>query len=73
MIKINKLRAKVVERGLTIGQVANHLGIDRSTLYRKMRDNSGRRFSVLEVQRLSTILRLSPSEIQDIFYDGDVA
>lgn len=73
MIKINKLRAKVVERGLTIGQVAYHLGIDRSTLYRKMRDNSGRRFSVLEVQKLSTILRLSPSEIQDIFYDGDVA
>lgn len=73
MIKINKLRAKVVERGLTIGQVAHHLGIDRSTLYRKMRDNSGRRFSVLEVQQLSAILRLSPSEIQDIFYDGDVA
>lgn len=73
MVKVNKLKAKVVERGLTVGEVAEQLGINRSTLYRKMRDQTGKSFTVKEVQHLSTILQLTTTEIQDIFYGGDVA
>jgi len=71
MIRVNKLKARIVERELTIGAVADRMGIDRSTFYRKMRSGE---FTVGEVRRLSEILALSPSDITEIFFSsGDVA
>lgn len=71
MIRINKLRARIVEREMTIGTVADRMGINRSTFYRKMRTGE---FTVREVRSLSEILALSPSDITEIFFSsGDVA
>lgn len=73
MVQVNKLRAKLVERGLTVEEVAGRMGVHRTTLYRKMQDRSGKSFTVREVQELSSILELTASEIDDIFFGGDVA
>lgn len=71
MIRINKLRARIVEREMTIGTVADRMGINRSTFYRKMRTGE---FTVREVRSLSEILNLSPDQITEIFFtSGDVA
>lgn len=72
-MKANKLRAKIVERGLTIEKVADQMGINRSTLYRKIQDTSGRGFTVGDVRQLSEILVLSPADITDIFFSEGVA
>lgn len=73
MVKVNKLRAKIVEHDMTVEQVAKRMGVDRSTLYRKLKKSSGESFTIGEVRKLSEILRLTPSEITDIFFSEDVA
>ena len=35
MVNINKLKGKIVECGLNTSELANLIGIDRATLYRK--------------------------------------
>lgn len=73
MVNLNKLKAKMVERGLTVREVAVQMGFDRSTLYRKMNDTQGESFTVGEVRRLSEILELSPQDITEIFFNRGVA
>lgn len=36
MVNINKLKGKIVECGLNITELACKIGIDRTTLYRKI-------------------------------------
>ena len=38
MFKENEFRAQIVRAGKTNKEVANHLGIDESTLYRKIKE-----------------------------------
>jgi len=73
MVKVNKLKAKIVERDLSIQTVAKQLGMNRSTLYRKLKRGSGEAFTVGEVRKLSEILQLTPDEITEIFFSKDVA
>lgn len=58
MININKLKAKIVEQGLSVSEVADKIGIDHSTFYRRL-NNGGENFSVREVKKISKILDLS--------------
>lgn len=67
-----KLRGRIVEKGLTIEQVARKMSIDRSTLYRKLQDG-GTQFTILEAKRLCEILALSGSEAAAVFFDHPVA
>lgn len=73
MVKIDKLREKIVERGLSVELVAEQMGVNRSTLYRKMQNKTGRGFTVGDVRKLSEILGLSAGEITDIFFSEGVA
>ena len=36
MVNVNKLRGAVVEHGFTMESLANSIGMDRATLYRKI-------------------------------------
>lgn len=73
MVRTNKLRAKIVEKGMTIEAVADRLKLNRSTLYRKLQDTSGKSFTVNEVRNLAQILDLSAADITAIFFSEDVA
>lgn len=67
----NLLRAKVVENGMTLTQLAKELHLDEATLYRKINGNSD--FYRKEIQMIKHILNLTIDDIRRIFFDDDVA
>lgn len=72
MVNINKLKGKIVENGLTIRGLAASIGIDPSTLYRKIGDG-GETFTIGEVKKIAEVLSLSADEATNIFFDRYVA
>lgn len=61
----NRIKARAVELGITVPQLATSLGINRSTMYRKLKDPG--RFTVSELKKLVSVLRWSGREVCDIF------
>ena len=59
-----KLLLKIKEKGLTIIEVSEKLGINRATFYRRMANNS---FRISDIQKLTAILGLSGEEATIIF------
>ena len=71
-VDVQKLRAKIRERGLSMAEVAGSLGINRSTLYRRLW-NSGAGLLVKDVAVLSGLLNLTVEERNSIFFAHKVA
>ena len=65
MVNTLKLKAVILERGMTQEQVADAMGISPVTLNRKI--NNKREFTVSEVKQLQTILKLTDEEVRLIF------
>lgn len=72
MVNIRKLKAKLVEKDISIIELANVLGIDKSTVYRKL-NKSGENFTVKDVEKISKALSLTYDDINDIFFTNIVA
>lgn len=72
MVNINKLKGKIVENGLTIDKLAKEIGLDRSTLYRKI-NNDGETFSIREANLICSVLGLTGQEATEIFFSQYVA
>ena len=72
MVNVNKLKGKIVEKELTIGKVANKMGIDRATLYRRLKEK-GTTFTIGEALAICKILDLTPQEATAIFFSHHVA
>lgn len=72
MVNINKLKGKIVERGLTVEKLAEKIGVDRSTLYRKLAA-SGEPFTVKEANLICRALELDGQEAMAIFFSNYVA
>ena len=72
MVNIRKLKAKLVEKDISIIQLANILGIDRSTVYRKL-NKSGENFTVKDVEKIAKALSLTSDDINIIFFTNIVA
>lgn len=71
MINTNKLKGLIVERGTTQQAVADSIGIDRSTFYRKMK--KGGDFSIEEAKKMKLEIPLTDQEAIEIFFGGKVA
>jgi len=71
-MNVNKLKGRIVEKGLNIRIVAMKIGIDRSSLYRKL-NNEGETLTIKEANKIVEILDLSPQEATDIFFGNNVA
>ena len=69
-MNINKLRGKIVEQGLTVADLADEIGVDKATLYRKLKNES---FSIKEAGRISKTLGLSGEDATAIFFNDIVA
>lgn len=67
MVNIDKLKGKIVERKTTQEAVADSIGIDRSTFYRKMK-NGGFKFTVGEMQKIAEVIPLTVNEAVEIFF-----
>ena len=62
----NKIKARIVEKGLTIGKVAKIMGITPYTLGRKISNKVP--MTLGEADRLQEILSISDEEYRSFFY-----
>ncbi len=65
-MNIPKLRGKMVEMGFSVESLATEIGIDKSTLYRKL--DNGEKFTVGEAQKIRNALDLTNDEASAIFF-----
>lgn len=72
VVNVVKLKAKIVERGTTLEAVADSAGMNRSTLYRKLKDN-GNKLTIGEIHKIVQAVPLSREEAVEIFFDHIVA
>lgn len=72
MVDTRKLKGKMVERGINIPELAVKIGIDKSTLYRKM-NSKGENITIKEANLIAKELNLTLDEVNSIFFKQDVA
>ena len=68
---IDKLLSVIKAQGLTISNVSSFLGIDQSTLYRKIKRKDT--ITIGEMLALCGLLNLSVNEASDIFFGKKLA
>lgn len=61
----NKLKAKIVEKGLNVARTAELIGMSKTTLYRKI--NGIDRMTISDAVQLKEVLNLTNLEALDIF------
>lgn len=71
-VNVNKLKGKIVENGLTVASLAEKIGIDKATLYRKM-TNNGETMLVKDANNIVSALHLTSEEAVAIFFSQLVA
>ena len=64
-MKLNKLKAKIVELGMNVETLADKIGTERSTLYRKL--NNFEKITIGEATRMKDALNMTDAEAIDIF------
>lgn len=67
MFNQNLLKAKIIERGLSVIAICNQIGICEATFYRKIARNGD--FSRFEIGKISELLCLSQIERDEIFFN----
>lgn len=60
----SKFKAKMVENGVKVADIAGLIGNDQSTVYRKMNLDT---FTIEDVHRIQGLLGLTWDDIKDIF------
>ena len=66
MVKVNRLKAKIVELEMSVESVAERIGMDKSTLYRRFQNPDD--FTLGEIGALSDTLGMGCAEAQSIFF-----
>lgn len=64
-MQLNKLKAKMVEKGINADILADVIGVDRSSMYRKM--NNFEKITIGEAKLIKTALEMSDEEAIAIF------
>lgn len=72
MVNILKLKAKLVENGKNVEYLADTLGVNKTTIYRKLAAG-GDDFTIGEVDKISKVMNLSAADINSIFFSQFVA
>ena len=72
MVNINKLKGKIVERGMNVSDLSALIGIDKATFYRKM-NSEGKNFTIEEADSIARELKLNCEEVNSIFFIQFVA
>lgn len=67
MFNENRFNAQLALIGMSKGELAERMGIDKSTLYRKIKDNG--RFDREEIRDLIAIMRIEPKDVDAIFFE----
>lgn len=72
MVNVLMLKGKIIEKGFTLEKVAENIGIDRSTMSRKL-GNAGEDFTIKQADDIVTLLGLTPIEATSIFFSQFIA
>lgn len=72
MVSISKLKGKMAENDMSVSDLAEKIGVDKATLYRKL-NSQGESFSIKEADSIATTLKLTPEEASSIFFSQYVA
>lgn len=70
-MNVKMLKSKLVEKGMNVEDLAKMLGIDRSTMYRKLADR--KRMTIKDALAIRDALHLSSKDARDIFFGEMVA
>ena len=62
---LNKLKGKIVEKGWNVETLAEHIGVDRSSMYRKL--SNFEKITIGEARKITTALSLTNEEASSIF------
>lgn len=65
-MNVSKLKTKMAEKGVNVETLAERIGIDRSTLYRKL--NAEVRTTVGEAVKIKNELGMTDEEARSIFF-----
>jgi transposase-like protein len=65
-MNIRKLKGKMVEKDVNVESLAAKIGMNKSTLYRKLNEGDG--FTTGEAQKIKVELNLTNDEARDIFF-----
>ena len=60
-----KLKGKIIEKGLNVEKLAESIGVDRSSLYRKL--NQFEKITIGEARKIKAVLSLTNEEATEIF------
>lgn len=71
MVNVNKLKGRIVECGITVAELADKIGVDPSTLYRKL--NNAESFTLKDADFIVKVLGLSKEDAVSIFFSQYVA
>lgn len=66
MVNVQLLRIKLIEKDITVSELATLIEVDRSTLYRKIRRN-GEPITIKEIDSIIKVLGLTKNEAIAIF------
>lgn len=64
-MNVNKLKGKIVESGKNVEKIAEEIGIDRGTFYRKLNDSD--KFTIKDIKNISVALNLGHQDMIEIF------
>jgi len=65
-MNVRKFMGKLVEKDMSVESISAKLGLNRSTVYRKLK-NAGLNFTVGEMHMIVSIMGLTKEEAIDIF------
>ncbi|TWH46362.1 helix-turn-helix transcriptional regulator [Sporomusa sp. KB1] len=71
MVNTKKLKGKIIEKGFVVEALAKAIGINKSTLYRKL--NGQCPITIRDADLIVEELQLTTSEACDIFFSQFVA
>ena len=64
-MNVNKLKGKIVSNGMNVEQLADAIGVDKSSLYRKL--NNFEKITIGEALRIKDALSMNNEEACEIF------
>lgn len=70
-MQMNELKAEIVRNGMTLGEVADKIGMQRTTLWRRFKNPD--EFTMSEVKRIVAVLNLTGNKVLTIFFGPEVS
>lgn len=71
-IDTERLKKKIEQSGMSLEDLAEKIGMNRSTLYRKLKAG-GIKFTAEEILKMVDVIRISKEEAAEIFFTVKVA